>query len=476
MLSLPLAHVLPAGEDIPIPAWLFAWGAAVVLIVSFFALSAGWRRSRYEEDSFRPVAPRLSAVLASMPFRILCGAVGLFLLLLAIYAGFKGTDAPDRNIALTLLFVTAWLGFPVAGVLFGNVFPVFNPWNAVAAPVGFLWRKITGSAPRHLSYPVRLGRWPAAAGLLLFVWMELIYGQGAGVAVGVSPSAVATAATVYSVYTLAMVALFGREVWFRNGETFSVYFGMFASLGKLEMRDGKLGVRRFLSGSTRWLNGGDRNSDVTRTAIPGAVAVIVASIATTTFDGAQEGVFKGGIERGITWLADIGLGPTAAVRISSSFFMALTVALVALVFYLGVRGMSGVPGAPGRWSLWHLFAHSLIPIAFAYLVAHYFTLFFFQEQAQFTFLLSDPLGTGHTNLFGTAESGVDYDAISTSLTWYVQVGALVAGHVAGLILAHDRAIAIWSDIRNAARSQYWMLAVMVAFTCFGLFLLSVSNA
>ena len=54
-------------------------------------------------------------------------------------------------------------------------------------------------------------------------------------------------------------------------------------------------------------------------------------------------------------------------------------------------------------------------------------------------------------------------------------GALVVGHVIGLTLAHDRATAYWGDYRQAARSQYWMLAVMVAFTCFGLYLLSVAN-
>lgn len=422
------------------------------------------------------MAPRLSAVLRSLPFRALCGAIGLFLLGVAIYAGFEGTTAPDRNIALTLLFVTAWLGFPAAGVILGDVFPAFNPWNAVAAPVGWAWRKLTGSAPRHFEYPAWLGRWPAAIGLGAFVWLELIYGQGAGVAVGVSPDAVARAAVFYSVYTLGMTALFGRETWFRNGEIFTVYFGMFASLGKLEMRDGQLGVRRFLAGSTRWVSGMDRGSDVAKAAIPGSIGLIVTSIGTTTFDGAQEGVFKDGIEQVITWLTDVGLGITASVRISGTIFLLASIGIVALVYYFGVRGMSGVPGAPSRTSLWRVFGHSLIPIAFAYLVAHYFSLFFFQEQAQFTYLLSDPLGTGDTDLFGTAGYGVNYSAIGTDVTWYVQVAALVGGHVAGLVLAHDRAITIWSDIRAAARSQYWMLAVMVAFTCFGLFLLSISNA
>lgn len=411
------------------------------------------------------VAPGFSRAITSPPVRIICGAIGLFLLGLAVYAGFEGTEAPDRNIALTLLFVTAWLGFPLLGVLIGNVFPAFNPWNALTAPVGLAWRKVTGSAPRHLAYPEKVGRWPAAVGLFLFVWLELIYGQSSGVAVGVSPEAVAEAAVIYTVYTLVMIGLFGRETWFRNGEIFSVYFGMFGSLGKLEVRGRELGVRRFLGGSTTWVAG-----------IPGSVALVITSIGTTTFDGASEGVFKDGIEWLIDRLADLGLSATAAVRTSSTTFMLLSVGLVALVYLAGVRGMSTIPGAPAKKTLWQTFAHALIPIAFAYLLAHYFSLFFFQEQAQFTYLLSDPLGTGDTDIFGTAGYGINYNAISNELVWYVQVAALLAGHVAGLVLAHDKAITIWKDYRTAARSQYWMLAVMVAFTCFGLFLLSVSNS
>lgn len=410
------------------------------------------------------MAPGFGRVISSLPVRVLCGAFGLFLLGVAVYSGFKGTEAPDRNVALTLVYVTAWLGFPLLGVLVGNLFPAFNPWNAIAAPVGWGWRKITGGAPPHFEYPQRLGRWPAVIGLFLFVWLELVYGEGSTVAVGVTPEVVSQAILFYSVYTLAMTAMFGREAWFRNGEIFSVYFGMFGSLGKLQVRGRELGVRRFLAGSTTWAAG-----------ISGSVAVVICSIGTTTFDGASEGVFKGGIDRLVTWTGDVGLGATAAVRTSNTIFMLLSVAIVALIYLAGVRGMSTVPGAPGRPTLWRSFAHALIPIAFAYLLAHYFSLFFFQEQAQFTYLLSDPLGTGTTDLFGTAGYGVDYNAISNQMVWYVQVASLVLGHVAGLMLAHDRAIAIWKDYRAAARSQYWMLAVMVAFTCFGLFLLSVSN-
>jgi hypothetical protein len=149
---------------------------------------------------------------------------------------------------------------------------------------------------------------------------------------------------------------------------------------------------------------------------------------------------------------------------------------IGLVYHVGIWGMRTVHGAPPFDRLRQGFAHTLIPIAFAYLVAHYFSLFVFQEQAQFTYLVSDPLGTGTTDIFGTASANIDFRVLSANAIWYVQVGALVAGHVLGLTMAHDRALTYWREYRDATRSQYWMLAVMVSLTCFGLYLLSVGNA
>ena len=173
-LSLPFAHALLAREDLPIPAWLFAWGASVVLIVSFFALSATWRKPRFEEERWRPFSGGLSRAPVSLPVRILCGAVGVFLLGLSIYAGLRGTEAPDRNFALTFLFVTAWLGFPLLSVLFGDVFRPFNPWRAIGRAIGSGFSAIAGQRPAHLTYPEKLGRWPAAIGLLAVVWLEVV--------------------------------------------------------------------------------------------------------------------------------------------------------------------------------------------------------------------------------------------------------------------------------------------------------------
>ena len=108
------------------------------------------------------------------------------------------------------------------------------------------------------------------------------------------------------------------------------------------------------------------------------------------------------------------------------------------------------------------------------MAAHYLTLLLFQSQA-IVFLSSDPLGDG-SDLFGTAGRSVDYSVMGANATWYWQVGFVVAGHVAALVLAHDRALALYDDAKLAVRSQYWMLAVMVGFTSLALWLLSQSNS
>ena len=115
------------------------------------------------------------------------------------------------------------------------------------------------------------------------------------------------------------------------------------------------------------------------------------------------------------------------------------------------------------------FLLSLVPIALVYAVAHYFTLLVIQGQYAIN-LASDPFGFGW-DLFGTADYAPNIAPFSPNTVWYVQVGALVAGHVAGLAVAHDRAVTILGE-RDALRSQYAMLALMVVYTVGGLWLLS----
>ncbi len=212
------AHALGERSDLPIEPWVAAWGASLVLLISFFALAAGWTQPKLEGDHWRPLGgERLSRVLFGLPLQIVCGALGVFLLGVAIYAGLEGTSAPDRNLALTFVFVTVWLGFPLFSVLSATCFALSTRGGRSAGRPGRVFGLVARQEPAHLKYPERLGRWPAAAGVVAFVWLEVIYGPGGGVSVGLSPEVTATAALVYTAYTLAMMTLFGTEKWVERG-------------------------------------------------------------------------------------------------------------------------------------------------------------------------------------------------------------------------------------------------------------------
>jgi len=458
------AHALVGKKDLPIPEWLFAWGASLVLIVSFIGLTVAWRKARFEDDRWRPVSAALSRALVNRGTEIVAGAIGTVLLGVVVWAGLTGTEAPDRNFSLTFVFVTIWLCVAALSVLLGDFFRAFNPWRAIGRASGALFRLLAGQAAQTpLRYPPKLGRWPAVGAIFGFVWLELAYATGGPGVVGLTPRVVAIAALIYTVYTLAMMALYGVEEWCDEGEGFSVYFSMFASLAPLEVREGQLGRRPFLSGTTSWM------------VSPGSVALVLLTIGATTYDGATEGTLAEPIRTVTDALLDAGINSGLAFRLSGTIFLLGAIGFVSCLFWGGVAGMHMVRGTYSTAVLGRLFAHAFIPIALAYLVAHYFTLVLYQEQAQFTYLLTDPLGGGAT-LIGETTLSINYGVIGATAVWYVQVAALVVGHVIALILGHDRAVAIYSDPRSAARSQYWMLALMVAFTCTGLFLLSQANA
>jgi len=86
-------------------------------------------------------------------------------------------------------------------------------------------------------------------------------------------------------------------------------------------------------------------------------------------------------------------------------------------------------------------------------------------------LVSNPFGY-RWDLFGTADYVPDLTILEPATIWYVQVGALVAGHVLGLMIAHDKALSLFSSVRSALRAQYAMLGLMVVYTVGGMWILS----
>jgi hypothetical protein len=152
--------------------------------------------------------------------------------------------------------------------------------------------------------------------------------------------------------------------------------------------------------------------------------------------------------------------------------MLIGIGVICIIYGVGIAGAKTVGREP-QPHLARKFVHTLVPIAAVYVIAHYFSFLTYNGQS-IIYLASDPLGKGW-DLFGTADKGIDYTVIGAKGVWYWQVGALVAGHVCGLILAHDRALSIYTNVKDAVRSQYWMLLMMISYTTFGLLLLSLAN-
>jgi hypothetical protein len=462
---LEIAHGIVGRSDLPIPAWLFGWAAAVVLVVSFVGLAVLWPEPKLAAAGFKPL-PRLSRVLLSWPVQLLCGAAGVFLLGLVIWSGLDGTQTATANFAPTFVYVVFWIGVVFVSVLFGNVYKAFNPWRALGRGVSWIARTAARAPmPAPLSYPERLGHWPAVAGIFLFACLELVVSDGD------APETGAIAALAYSVVQFVGMALYGVEEWCERGEAYGVYFGLFARISPWARRDDEIGLQLPLAGLADFR------------ALSGSVALLAVMIGSVTFDGAAEAPIWTGMAPDIAdFLNSLGLSPQKALELTFLIGLIAAILIVYCFYMLGIRGARSVGGGFSTSELARGFVASLVPIAFAYVAAHYFTLLLYQGQAivtissnPFGFLASNPLGEAGTDYFGTADRSIDYGVIGATAAWYWQVGFVVLGHVAALTVAHDKALVLYSNVKQAVRSQYWMLAVMVGFTSLALWLLSQAN-
>jgi hypothetical protein len=437
------AHGIVGRADLPIPETLFAAAAAAVLVVSFAALAAGWSQPKLAKLRGRPLFQLGTAV------EVVLGALGVFFFGLTVYAGIAGTGAQSENLAPTAVYVAFWVGVPFASLIFGDVWRLLSPWRALGRATGWLASRFSSELPEPLPYPERAGRWPAAAVIFGFAICELCWAKAT------EPGPLAIIMLVYLVAMLVGMSVYGVEPWVRNADGFGVLWSLIASLAPIGRReDGRLFLRIPGTGAAKLAP------------VAGVMALLIVSIGSTAFDGAKEGALFNDLAIDLQDFFN-GLGLSLSLSLQLGFVVGLSaaVAIVALIWTLGMLGTGSL--ANGR-----RFAHTLIPIASGYLVAHYFSLLAYNGQDLWR-LLNDPLGKG-SDLFGGGGSGIDYGIITATGIWYVQVGALVIGHVWALVLAHDRALEIYRDPREATRSQIAMLILMVAFTCLGLWLLSAA--
>ena len=448
-----IAHGIGVVRDLPIPAVYFFVGAAVVLGVSFVLLFYLWRRPLLEAHADGRALPRaLTSVVLSRAVRILLGALSAGLLVLTLATALFGTTVELLNFAPTFVYVIFWLGIPLLSILFGNVWSVLSPWRAIADAAVWLLELGGREARPVLEWSGRMGRYPAALALFAFVALELAHPRPA------YPRTLGIAVALYTYWALAGMAVYGRDPWTRFGEGFAVAFSLLARIAPFAVRNGSIVVRWPFTG----LAGAERT--------PGTLLFVAVFLGSTSFDG---------FSRTSTWqdlLADLRAelagSSQRTIDLATTFLnvggLAFFVAAI-LATYLAAVAAAEKLGRVGR-SLVPDFVLPLVPIAAAYLMAHYFTLFLIQGQFIIT-LISDPFGKGW-DLFGTIDFAPNLAIVSPETTWYVQVAALVVGHVAGLAIAHDRAVAVFEGRRHALEAQLPMLGLMVLYTLGGMWLLT----
>jgi hypothetical protein len=449
----PLAHGIGVVRDLPIPAAYFFVGAAVVLGVSFVLLFYLWRRPLLEAHADGRRLPRaISAFVLSRAVRIVLGAFSVFLLGLTLATALFGTTVELLNFAPTFVYVIFWLGIPLLSILFGNVWSVLSPWRALADVSVWVLERGGREARPVLEWTGRMGRYPAAVALFSFVVLELAHPRPA------YPRTLGIAVALYTYWALAGMAVYGRDAWTKYGEGFAVAFGLLARMAPFAARERSVVVRWPFTG----LAGDDRT--------PGALLFVAVLLGSTSFDG---------FSRSSTWqdlLADVRAelvdSSQRTIDLATTFLniggLVFFVAAILATYLAAVAAAERLGGI--RRSLIPDFVLPLVPIAAAYLMAHYFTLFLIQGQFIVT-LISDPFGRGW-DLFGTSDFAPNLAIVSPDTTWYVQVAALVIGHVAGLAIAHDRAVVVFPSGRAALVAQLPMLGLMVLYTLGGMWLLT----
>jgi len=432
------AHGIGGGRsDLPIPFTLALTAAAVVLIVSFVALAVLWPEPRLSARAGWVLPLRARRIVDSPFTHWSLRAVGLALSAYVLVAAIGGPD-DALNPTAGVVYVLFWVGVVAfASALFGPVWKVLNPVRTLYLLGCLLLRR--DHREGLLPYPAALGYWPASAGLLAFGWLELVAPNRATLPV------LRAWFTAYFGLMLIGSVVYGSR-WFDRADGFQVASSLYGRLSVLGRRDdGRLVLRNPLNGLAAVVPAS------------GLAATVCTMLGVTVYDSVSASTF---------WVKFVQ--ESSVDRVLSGSVALVSVVLLVFALYSGAVWLAGTLGHPAGTALPAAFAHTIVPIAFGYVVAHYWSLFVLVGQATMQ-QLSDPLGTG-ADLLGIADSGISYALVGASFVAGLQVVAIVLGHVLGVVLAHDRGVALFPR-RTAVLGQIPLLVLMITFTVGGLLLL-----
>ena len=466
--SSAFGHAGERGFILLLPTGLFQAGGTIAVAVSFLVvirLRAAVLRRALESASrwSRPVPRRIWGANAA--------ASGVLVAL--VVAGLEGSSDPLANPLPLSVWALLWVGLTFVHAVLGYVWPLVNPWTALAHLVRLIlrgfgrwggWGRRGGGSDDGagvLPWPEALGDWPAVALLLLFAWFELVFPAPQ------DPVVLAGVVAGYSVFTVAGMVLFGDEVWARRVEIFSQFFRIVSWLAPLRTAAEEGGRTRLAVTfpGARLLGIGPLSA--------ARVVFIVVALATVSFDG---------LSRTFWWLDLAGENPLehpGRTALAGRNTLGLIGAAAALLAAYAISTAAGAWWSGGRAApALRRFVVSIVPIAFGYHFAHYLPSFLVDAQYALK-ALSDPLSRGW-NLLGARDLHVTASFLthhaSVELIWYVQTAAIVAAHVAAVVVLHGLVGESRGGRMASILGEIPLTVLMIGYTLFGLWLLSTPVA
>nr|MBV6628979.1 hypothetical protein [Oceanococcus sp. HetDA_MAG_MS8] len=455
-----LAHSFGRTYSIPVPVWMYLYGAAAALALSFlliawFATSAAEHGTGGELDLSRT---RFTGLLRRC--RPVLQGLSVAGLVLAIATAWMGSPNPYVNFSMTWFWILFVLGLGYVSVIAGDVYRWLNPWQVLAQVIGRLWQ---GYSQGRLNYPARWGYWPALGLYMGFIWLEL--------EAELDVRDLGRLLLSYSLLNILGVGLIGRRDWFRYCEFFSVFMRLFAAMAPVYLAPNQtLRLRAPFAGLVGWKAQGYS-----------MLLFILFMLSSTAYDGLRVTVpwvelFWVDLYAALEpWVGNEPIAayhkmkPLHAIWSTGALLLSPLLYLGVYLLFIGAtRVITGSTMSLGELAL--RFGPSLLPIALVYHAAHYCALFITQGSKMLG-LISDPFGW-RWDLFGTTHLLRSNWILDAAIVWHSQLALIVGGHIVSVYIAHLVALEIFPSRRQAALSQLPMLGLMMLFTAGGLWILA----
>ena len=402
-------HGIGSVGDLPIPFETVLNVSAWVIILTFVFLKISWKKSVLVQKEV--IVEQRQPWLGKM--------FGVFILSLLILPGLIGNEEAKTSITPLIIWVFLWIGVPVLGLVFGDIYSKFNPLSIIPSPE---------KKPSTV--------WFAAALFLGLTWFELVWRKpGNPTHIGI-------------VFILLMLITTGTRIIFGKASI---------EVDPLHLLHHLYAKLRFTLSKPIYKNMLENIANLSN--FKGMEYFILLMIGTVTYDGL----------RGTTFWYNLFGSSTLDITFSTFAFFGINIVIIgsyrfACWFALKV---SGEKQDLNNISL--LFGHTMLPIAFAYHVTHYLSLLLYESQT-ILYRLNDPYGIGW-NLFGIDDVSINYFLTPVAL-WGIQVFVTLAGHMLSVVLAHDLAIKLFGH-QQSDKTQYIFLLITVGLTLQALFVLSV---